>query len=253
MKKNLKATLDIIKNKFKDRSFTVQQLQAALDKAGPELLRTTLRWRLSALKATGKIEPLARGRYVRTRHRPFELKLDPDLNKISKKIRKQFPYTSSCVWPSSFLNQFTIHQPSILFCLIEIEKEAMESVFSFLQEHHKNVFLNPTKKEIDLYLLNRPKSIIVKTFIQRAPVFTDPLQGNQIPKLEKILVDLLADPDIFFIYQGSELENIWRECFRKYAVNRSTLYNYAKRRLVLEKVHKLVRKLELQTNKERQQ
>ncbi len=252
MKKDLEITFATIKNKFKDRSFTVQQLHEALSTKEPKLLRTTLGWRLYSLKASGKIESLARGRYAQTRHHPFELKLDLDFNKISRKIRKQFPYASFCAWPSSFLNQFTIHQPSVSFYLIEVEKEAMESVFSFLQEHHKNVFLNPTKKEIDLYLLNRPKSIIVKTLIQRSPMFTDPLHGNQIPKLEKILVDLLADPDIFFIYQGTELENIWRECFRKYAVNRSTLYNYAKRRLVLEKVHKLVRKLESQTNKERQ-
>lgn len=244
MRSDINNTLTLIKSKFAKKSFMARELYEAIRQSEENLPLSTLRWRLHSLKASGEIETLARGTYALTRHEKFENKLEEKLSSISKEIHKQFPYARFCSWSSDILNQFTIHQPSVSFSIIEVEKDAIEGVFSFLQEQHQNVFLNPTKKEIDLYLFNQQKSIIVKILLQRAPLAID-LDKNPIPKFEKILVDLLADTDLFSMYQGSELKNIWKEVCNKYVINISTFNNYAKRRKVDEKVHHLIKELGL--------
>ncbi|MDO9341115.1 MAG: hypothetical protein Q7T72_11405, partial [Bacteroidales bacterium] len=48
--------------------------------------------------------------------------------------------------------------------------------------------------------------------------------------LEKILVDLYCDDKLFISFQGDELSNIWKNVFKKYMINISTLFNYSRRR-----------------------
>lgn len=242
MKHDLENTLHAIKSKFSKHSFTVQGLHEAIRQSEKNLPLSTLRWRLHSLKARGEIESLARGTYALTRHQKFENKLEEKLCSISNEIHNQFPYARFCTWSSNLLNEFTIHQPWVSFNIIEVEKDAIGGAFSFIQKHHQNVFLNPTKKEMDLYLVNQQKPIIIKTLLQRAPLVIN-LEKIPVPKFEKILVDLLADTDLFLMYQGSELENIWREVCNKYVINISTLNNYAKRRRVDEKAQKLITEL----------
>lgn len=251
MKKQLKTTLDTIKSAFGAKTFTANALHEALRTVEGGLSLSTLRWRLHSLKMVGETEVVARGVYVLSKHEKFEIKLRPGLYKISRELQKEFPHARFCVWSSDVLNQFTIHQPSISFNIVECERNVEEGVFSFLQNSHRNSFLNPNKKEVDHYLLTKNKSLVVKTLIQRAPMGTDFFGVNAVPKCEKILIDLIAEPDIFSIYQGAELKNIWREVCHKYSINFSSLSNYAKRRNVDKKVFDIMRELNLFThNKE---
>jgi len=252
MKKQFKMTLNTIKTNFGKGAFTISGLYKALRSAEGDLPLPTLRWRLHSLKTSGEIEALARGTYALSKHEKIETKLPPELYKISKELQKEFPHARFCVWSSALLGQFMIHQPSVSFNVVEVEKDVLESVFSFLQNIHQNVLLNPDKKEIDHYLMTKTKSIIVKTLIQRAPLSTDSTEKNKIPRLEKILVDLLAEPDTFSMYQGTELKNIWREICHKYSINISTLNNYAKRRNVAGEVDKIIRELGLLTYNQRE-
>lgn len=250
MKKDLENTLNTIKRSLSNQEFTTQKLLEILSASEPDLLISTLRWRLYSLKAAGEIEARARGIYSLSKHEKFEVNLEPSLYQLSRDIRKQFPHARFCIWTSNLLNEFTTHQPSIYFSIVEVEKDAIEGIFSHLKQNHRNVFLNPSKKEIDYYLSAQSKSIIVKTLIHRAPLTTDRSERNPFPKFEKILVDLVAEPDIFSIYQGSELKNIWREICQKYAINFTTLNSYAKRRKVEGKVDQIIRELGLLTYRE---
>jgi hypothetical protein len=250
MKKEIEITLNTIKDKLSGVSFTAQRLLEVLKISEPALPISTLRWRLHSLKNAGKIESPARGMYTLSKHEKFEASLESGLYQIAKEIKKQFPYARFCIWPSNILNQFTTHQPSSYFNIVEVEKDAIEGVFSHLQQNHKNVFLNPSKKEIDYYISGQSKTLIVKTLYQRAPLATDKTGKHPFPKFEKILVDLIAEPNIFSVYQGSELKNIWREVCQRYAINVSTLNNYAKRRKVEGKVDQLIREFGLLTYRE---
>lgn len=247
MKKKLELTLKIAKAKFGSQKFTTSQLHDFLKADDSNIVLSTVRWRLSSLKSLGKIEAVARGTYRLSDREQFGKHLSPELYKIAKELQKEFPYADFCIWSTDLLNEFMVHQPSVSFIIIEVEKDALESVFSFLQTGHKNIFLSPTKKEIDLYLLSKGRSVILKSLIKRSPIKFDAEKLSPMPRLEKILVDITSEPNLFSLYQGSELESIWKEAFHKYAINYSSLQTYAKRRNVLDTIEKVVKKLNLLT------
>lgn len=243
MEKTADQILSIIKSKLKGPSFEAQELYEVLKKSENDLLLSTFRWRLHQLKTLGKIESIGRGQYSLAKHSQFSIDLNSKLQSIAKKLKKEFPFANYCLWSSDVLNEFTIHQPAMSFAIIEVEKDALSAVFSFLKDEHQSVFLNPKEKEINLYLGSDNKSLIVKTLVQRSPIEKGKHKKFPVPKLEKILIELLAHTDLFSFYQGSELKNIWREAFNKYSINQSTLNNYARKRCVQEEANALVNEI----------
>jgi hypothetical protein len=66
------------------------------------------------------------------------------------------------------------------------------------------------------------------------------VKAIKIPTIEKIMVDLFVDDELFVTYQGAELQNIYREVFTSYSVNRSTLTQYANKRHVKDKMDEIL-------------
>jgi hypothetical protein len=64
--------------------------------------------------------------------------------------------------------------------------------------------------------------------LSRSPVMKS--KALIIPTLEKILVDLYCEEKLFYAYQGFVLSEIFQNCFEKYIINYSRLFNYVKRR-----------------------
>ncbi len=75
------------------------------------------------------------------------------------------------------------------------------------------------------YLPNEPEPIVIRHLVSQAPLLE--VDGVRTAGLEKILVDLFCDAELFASFGGAELENIFREAFKTYPVN---LYRYAGRR-----------------------
>jgi len=158
----------------------------------------------------------------------FIPEISPKEKSLSKKINKEFPYLEFCIWNSSFLNEFTIHQANQFYQLIEVEKDAAQAIFLYLKENKYSAFLDPTKDVFEKYITENNNIIIVKTLITEAP--TQNIDEINTSSLEKILVDIFCDEIIFSAYQGNEMRTIYKEAFSKYSINRSKLLRYASRR-----------------------
>lgn len=116
------------------------------------------------------------------------------------------------------------------FLLIEVEREAIDSVFYFVKEINKDkyTFKEPLYEMMEMFVLESKGSIIVKSLTSEAPLQN--VDRIKVPTIEKILVDLCADSDIFSFLQGSEMLNIFENAWKKYTVNINRLLRYAKRR-----------------------
>lgn len=121
-----------------------------------------------------------------------------------------------------------IHQPGRFNLMIEIEKDAAESVFYFLKESYRNVYLNPGEEVFYNYIVAKRESIIVNNLVSEAP--TQAIYGVQTATLEKILVDIFCDDIIFSAYQGHEMNNIYTNALNSYTVSINKLLRYAQRR-----------------------
>lgn len=63
--------------------------------------------------------------------------------------------------------------------------------------------------------------------------------------MEKILIDLLAEKDFYYPYQGQELENIYKNAFNDYKISLKSLNRYAERRKCGDKLKNYRQKLQL--------
>lgn len=144
-----------------------------------------------------------------------------------------------CIWDTRWLNHFMRHQLFTNYRVIEVEKDAVNQVFHFLSERHKNVFLNPDEKIYDRYIANSDDTIIVKNLVSEAPVVE--LEKIVVPTLEKLLVDMLIDEDLFAAQQ-SERSFIYENAMKNYTINTLQMKRYALRRNREKKVTELLDK-----------
>lgn len=121
-----------------------------------------------------------------------------------------------------------LHQPGRFYTLIEVEKNTLESVFYFLKDSYKNVFLDPTSDILSRYVSSEKEAIIIKSLVTEAPMQN--VQDVQTVTIEKILVDIFVDEIIFAAQQGNEMQIIFKNAFEKYTLNENKMLRYADRR-----------------------
>ncbi|MBL7007086.1 MAG: hypothetical protein ISR78_08405 [Spirochaetia bacterium] len=232
---NDKLRIEEIKELFMGNKFTNEQLYQLYLSEEPGLKENTFRWRVYKLKAEGVIQSVERGVYTTRFKKVFNPQISNLLQEYYRRISAQFPYMNFSIWHTSWLHTYMNHQPLTDNTIIEVEKEAMVSVFTELYESYNNVFLNPEEKEIERYIETGQKNIIVKNLIKESPLKTR--DGIIIPKIEKILIDLYVDRKLYRPYQGNELRNIYENLFSMFNINQSTLSRYANRRGAREKLY----------------
>jgi hypothetical protein len=171
----------------------------------------------------------------------------PDVSKKQKsiynKLKKEFPYVDICIWNTSILNEFMIHQPGIFNFIIEVEKDVTQSVFYFLKELKYSVFIEPTSDILEKYLPIDKEAFIIKPLVSESP--TQLVNGIKTISIEKLLVDIFCDDIIFSAQQGSEMRTIFNEAFSKYTVNQSKMLRYANRRRKKEVFEKYLNQFQI--------
>jgi len=234
---NNKLNIDKLKTHFKDKKvFETSNIVAFYKKFEKELKPTTVNWRVYTLVQMGILKRIGRGKFSIGEEKNYFPEISPRLKTTYKKLKKEFPYLIICIWNTSVLNEFMVHQPGKFYILVEVEKEATRSVFFFLKEAKYSVFLEPTKDLIEKYLPEEKEVFIVKSLVSEAP--TQNLKGINTASIEKMLVDIFCDDIIFSAQQGSEMRTIFKEALNKYSINESRMFRYADRRSKKESFNK---------------
>ena len=212
----------------KHKTVTNSEVYDLFSKKEPGIKKSTVNWRIHYLSDMGLISRIGRGIYGLGSEKKFKHGISAYQRKISKKIAIQFPFIKYCVWDVSVLKEFFLHIFSINFLIIEAERDSASSVFQYVKDSNISTFFEPTERVMEEYVLIAKSPIIIKPLITEAPVTNQ--GGIPLPSLEKILVDIVSDKDIFYFIQGSEIFNIYKNASEKYTINFNRLYRYAKRR-----------------------
>lgn len=225
----VKTLENTIESYFKfNIQLTKVELVDLINKDFPKLSESSITVYLSKLKKTGKIINSSRGVYSITGKQIFNPEVNQNLKKIYNKIQKQFPFIEICVWDTKWLSDLMRHQPFKNFTIIEVNKEADEQVFNYISEYIKNVYFNPNQEIFERYIsLSTEDVIIIKNLVSEAP--TIKINKIEIPTLEKLLVDIIIDKELFAAHQA-EIDFIYKSAFDKYSLNVSKMKRYASRR-----------------------
>jgi hypothetical protein len=185
-------------------------------------------WRVYALVQAGILARTGKGKLSLGTSRTFVPELSASLKTLYRDIQRQFPYVQICVWSTSVCNEFMLHQPGRYYLLVEVDKDVTQSVFHFLTEKKRNIFLEPTAEVLSLYASKEKNAVIIKSLISEAPIRL--IQNIFTVTLEKMLVDIFCDDVLFAAQQGSEMQTIFRNAFESYTINENKMLRYADRR-----------------------
>lgn len=165
--------------------------------------------------------------------------LSQEVQRLNSVICEAFPYIHYLTWETKTLHEFMTHQPGQNQIILETEKDVAESVFYRLKEQYSGtVFLNPDRLSIERYVINNRESIIITRLISQSPKMT--VNGIPAARLEKILVDIFADENRFFAFQGQEMVSVFENAFSAYWINEKTLFRYASRRRAAEELRAFI-------------
>ncbi len=223
------------------KPISIDELHQFYKKDEPDLSRSTLRWRIHELINRGELHRIKRGVYrLPDERKPWQPQISDDLKEIYSAIQEKYPYLKCCIWSTRWLINFTQHMPVQYLTLVDTESGTEESVFHYLQDtfDKHNVYLKPDKSEVEKYLGTGENNIVVRSLISQSPLTSR--KKITIPKLEKVMVDLVADDILFQAFQGRELKNIYGYILESYNVNHSTLRRYSQRRNKWKEVRSLL-------------
>lgn len=204
-----------------------KMLVDSIKKDFPSWSDNTINMYLSRLKKEGIISSPSRAIYEMDNNTPFQPNISNSLKRVFKKVKDEFPYITFCIWDTMWLHEFMRHQPFKHYVVVEVEKDASESVFTFLTEIHKNIFFKPDEEIFDRYIHNQDEVLIVKSMVSESPLIEK--DKITIPALEKLLVDMIIDISLFSAQQN-EKEFIMRTVMENYTVNELKMRRYAVRR-----------------------
>lgn len=187
----------------------------------------------------GVLKRIGRGKFTLGENKNYIPEISTTTKSIFKKLKAEFPYSKLCVWNTAVLNEFMLHQPNQFFVMVETDKETTNSVFYFLREIKKSVFIEPTKDILEKYVINENEVFIIKPLVTEAPTLN--INGVETVSLEKMLVDIFCDDVIFSAQQGSEMRTIFKNAFDKYTFNQNKMLRYADRRSKKEELNQFVK------------
>ena len=219
-----------IREHFKDfEMFSREALFEYYRKYESDLKPQTFAWRLYNLKRNNIIKEIKKGLYKISDREPYKPTINEEMRDIYYKVTKEFFDERFVIWSTSWINEFSIHQTFHNYYLLETSYEIAEHAFYKMKELGiPNVYLRPDKEQFTKYIVDTDSPIIIINLLLKAPV--KKVNNIIVPALEKILVDLYADKNIFFMYQGHELKEIFRNAVKKYLLNYTRLFHYARRR-----------------------
>lgn len=202
--------------------------------------KTTLNWRIYLLVNQVIIQRIGRGKYKLGEQKKFTPIISEENQILYVKLKEEFPFLDISIWSTKWVAQWMLHIPNNYETIIEVEKGSEENVFYFLSNIRDNVFLTPSKDLLDKYANRNKGIIIIKNLITDAPL--QEIKQVKIPSIEKILVDLIVDNELFSAYQGRDLDSIIENAFQYNTIKKDTILRYADRRrkkpFVKERIYK---------------
>lgn len=230
--------IDIAKKQ--DGIFTRKDLLNVIRSGMKNISEGSLVVLLNRMIAENKIIRVSYGKYKLNEDLKHEFLYEPNefMLSLNKHIKEKFPFIDYCIWQPSVFASMMLHVPAVRTTLVDVEREAMESVFMSLQnvESEIPIFLNPSQEDVDRYITNRDL-IIVRPLVKEAPL--DVINGCPVPTLEKMLVDAISDKELQHL-QGNELYTIYSNAFSDYAIKKTRLLRYAARRNRKQKVEQII-------------
>lgn len=198
-------------------------------------------WHIKKLISNNKIARISRGIYGTFSKKEYVSDVSPEYREIYNSIRETFPLIDICTYAGKDIESMQHHLSENNAQYIEVLKEAAEAVFHYLLDKGIKAYHRPNAQFMSEYVDLSEKCVIVKPLISESPVMT--ANGVITPTLEKLLVDINADADFYYL-RGGETYRIMEYARTMYHINEPKMLRYASRRGIKEEITEILKNTE---------
>ena len=220
--------------------FTRKELLESFRMAGYMLSEASFYKKVEELVKNGQIIRVGRNVYSLPddKRLTYEYKYSELAEEVAQEIAQQYPYVNFSIFEFVQLNDFVNHLIAHNVIFLSVEAEIMDFVFETLRDKYPGkVLINPT---VEIYHQYWSDNMIVL-----GKLTTEAPKGQKATwhtRLEKMLVDIMAEPLLLASISRAEYPHIYEEAFDRYVVDENGLFRYASRRKVTKKIKELIRK-----------
>uniref|UniRef100_UPI0040569A66 DUF6577 family protein n=1 Tax=Agathobacter sp. TaxID=2021311 RepID=UPI0040569A66 len=219
--------------------FTRKELLESFRMAGYMLSDASFYKRVEELVKGGQIIRVGRNAYSLPDDKRllYEYKYSELAEEVAQEILEEYPYVNFSIFEFVQLNDFVNHLIAHNVIFLSVDAEVMEFIFESLKEKYPGkVLINPNAEIYHQYWSDN--MIVILKLTTEAP------KGQKIPwhtRLEKLLVDIVAEPLLLETISQGEYPQIYTDAFERYIIDESGLFRYARRRRAANKIKKLIR------------
>ncbi len=225
-------TETILKKLDANTSFSRSDLTTVMEECGINTTESKVNHQLLKMLSSGNIVRIGRNKYrVAEDLKIYSFPHSEFANSIAAEITEAHPYLDFRIFELVQLNEFVNHQiaHNILFVSVEAGLEC--DVFNTLWESHQgSVLLKPNEDELFRYMTD--DMMVIQKLATESPRGTTVFWDT---RLEKMLVDIAVDKLLGKVIYSGEYPAIYQDIFRKYAIDKSAMFRYARRRGALDK------------------
>lgn len=223
-----------------DKPFRKQDFRKYILASAPETTETNITWILHELIMKGDVVSLGYGSYLipSKKHETkeeYQYPHNEEFLKIEQLLSDEFSFADFQMWELVQLNDFVNHQIAKNIIFIETEKMLTDSIYEVIHERYPYAMYAPDKGTF--YRQRAPETdIIIQKLVTESPV----PQTDRNCRIEKILVDLFAKKLPGGLVERSEYKAIFEGVFNKYHVDEISLFRYARRRNLEQKIRDFI-------------
>lgn len=220
--------------------FTRKELLESFRMAGYMLSEASFYKKVEELVKSGQIIRVGRNVYSLPddKRMTYEYKYSELAEEVAQEIAQQYPYVKFSIFEFVQLNDFVNHLIAHNVIFLSVEADIMDFVFETLRDKYLGkVLINPT---VEIYHQYWSDNMIVL-----GKLTTEAPKGQKASwhtRLEKMLVDIMAEPLLLASISRAEYPHIYEDAFDRYIVDENGLFRYASRRKVTKKIKELIRK-----------
>lgn len=227
------STTEIILNFAGSRnSFTLCELSDYV-RSREVISDSGILWHIKKLINQNKLSRLSRGIYGAFGKMEFVPTLTEELKQLHEDISSEFPLIDLAIYSGHDITALQHHLSTNNALYVEVTKDASEAVFHYLIDKKKKVYHKPNRNFMCDYVDLSEHCVIVKPLVSESPV--KKIDSICVPTLEKLLVDINADPDFYYL-QGVEASYIMDNARSLYQLNTPKMLRYASRRGIREEM-----------------
>lgn len=143
------------------RNFSIENLFAYLhERIG--INKSSLSWYLFKLVNDNVLVRTGRGMYAKVMKQSFAPKPIDEVKDIYDLLQANFPFAKFCIYQGEIIAPLQHHLSSNRVIYVETDRGSAETVFNFLRDRNRDVYLRPDKEMIYRYVDMDSRTFFVK-------------------------------------------------------------------------------------------